>query len=506
MILIELTAAIDAAGTVSTFYLSTDQFQTSPTDTPVNTAFVNALIDPGTLGVHAYSDGRTGGGTKLETGEIVIANVDGQFDAWLNYSFDGRAVTIRSGESGAYPSAFPIVLVGTVESIEADWRKIVIRLRDRQFIFDRPVLTTRYAGNNALPSGVEGTASDLKGKVKPKAYGKVYNVSPALVNTSRLEYEMGVCNTVGAANDRGIALTPGAAYTSQVDMETTAPAAGGVRSWVAGGYFRLGSSPTGQITLDVTQGANAAARTVAQILKQLALDAGLGAGEISAADVTALDTANSAEVGTWIDSDSTSFQSAMDQIAASAGAWYGFDSANVLRMGLLTAPSGTPVVTLYDYDVRDGIERRPAKDNGIPVYRATVNHSKIWTTQPSDLAGAVSAATRAYLAEERRSEKAEDTSVKTQWLLATELTVDSLLTAAADSATEAARLLALYKVRRDIFDIPVSLSIVTTSALKLMDVVAVQLSRFGMTSGKSFRLIGIRIELARNEAILTLWG
>lgn len=506
MILIELTAAIDAAGTLQTFYVSTDSFVTSPADTPANAAFLPALIDPGSLGVHAYSDGRTGGATKLETGEIVIANVDGQFDAWLNYSFDGRSVKIRSGEGGAYPAAFPVALCGTVESIEADWRKIVIRLRDRQFIFAKPVLTTRYAGTNALPAGVEGTAADLKGKVKPRAYGKVYNVSPTLVNTSRLEYEMGPCFSVGVATDRGVALTAGAAYVSQVDMETTAPAAAGVRSWVAGGYFRLGSSPAGQITVDVTQGANAAARTVAQILKQLALDAGLTAGEISASDVTALDTANSAEVGIWISDESTTFQSAMDQIAVSIGAWYGFDAAGVLRMGVLTAPAGVPVVTLYDYDIQDGIERRPARDNGIPVYRVTVNHSKIWTVQPSDLAGAVTAATRAYLAVERRSEKAEDVPIKTQWLQAAEMSVDGLLTSAANAATEAARLLALHKVRRDIFDVPVSLSILTDNDLKLMDVVALQIGRFGCDAGKSFRLLGIRIELAKNQAILTLWG
>lgn len=506
MILIELTAAVDAAGTMQTFYVSTDAFVTSPSDTPANTAFTPALIDPGSLGVHAYSDGRTGGATKLETGEIVLAAADGQFDAWLNYSFDGRPVTIRSGDAGVYPAAFPVVLSGTVESIEAGWRKIVIRLRDRQYIFARPVLSTRYAGSNALPAGLEGTADDLKGKVKPRAYGKVFNVSPALVNTSRLEYEMGACASIGAVTDRGIALTVGAAYASQAAMETTAPSAGGVRSWVAGGYFRLGSSPAGQITVDVTQGANAAARTVAQILKQLALDAGLSAGEISAADVAALDAANSAEVGIWIDDESTTAQNAMDQIAASAGAWYGFDASGVLRMGVLTEPAGAPVVTLYDYDIQDDIERRPARDNSVPVYRVTVGHSKIWTVQSSDLAGAVTAARRAYLAEERRSEKADDAAIKTQWLMASEMAVDGLLTSAADAATEAERLLALHKVRRDIFDVPVSLAILTDNSLKLMDVVGLQIGRFGCDAGKSFRLLGIRIELAKNRAIFTLWG
>lgn len=507
MILIELTAAVDSAGTLQTFYLSTDSFVTAPADTPANTAFTPCLIVPGSLGIHAFADGRTGGATKLETGDIVIANVDGQFDAWLNYSFDGRPVVIRTGTSGAYPGAFPAVLTGTVESIEADWRKLTIRLRDKQWLLQKPALTTLYAGSNSLPNGLEGVAGDLKGKPKPKVYGTVFNVAPPFVNTSKLTYQVSnsAVTDIAAVYDRGALITKGADYATNALLQAAAPAAGTYITCFAEGYFRLGTTPAGQITADVVQGAAVANRTVAQIIKLLALDAGLTSGEISAADVTALDSANSSVVGIYLDG-SITYQQAIDQFAASVGAWYGFDAAGVLRMGQLASPSGTPVLTLYDYDVHDGIERRPLKDNGVPVWRATVRHTKLFTVQPTDLAGAVTAPTRAYLAEPYRYESAEDTAIKTQWLLAQPLSVDTLLTVAADAATEAARLLALHKVRRDLFDVPVTLDILTNNSLKLMDVVAVQLARFGMDSGKSFRLIGIRVELDKSRVILSLWG
>lgn len=505
MILIELTAAIDAAGTTQTFYLSTDSFVTAPTDTPANTAFTPCLMSPGSLGMNAYSDGRTSGATRLETGEIVVANADGQFDAWLNYSFDGRACVIRSGIDGAYPAAFPAVLTGTVDSIEADWRKIVIRLRDKAWLLELPAFEGRYLGNNSLPNGLEGTADDLKGRVKPRAYGRVMNIAPPCVNTSRLIYETGLCNSVDALYDRGLALTAGAVYTSQVDMEANAPTAGQYRAWPAGGYVRLGSTPTGLITADVTQGAAASNRTCAQMLKHLAEDAGLTSGEISSADVTALDSANSNVLGIWLEGEIT-FREAMDKIVTSIGAWYGFDSAGVLRMGQLTAPGGTPVLTLYDFDIHDGIERRPLKDNAVPIWRAVCRHTRNWTVQASDLAGAVTDARRAILAEQWRAENSDDTAIKTQWLLAEELERDTLLTSAANAATEAARLLALYKVRRDLYDVPVTLDILTAYSLKLMDVVELQLSRFGMGGGKSFRIIGIRVELDKHRAILSLWG
>lgn len=507
-ILITLVGAIDAAGTTSNFYISDNTFVTSPTDTPANTAFEPCIINPGSIGIHLYSDGRTGGASKLESGEIVLANAGGALDAWINYSFDGRPITIRSGTTGAYPASYPAVFVGTIESVEATWSRIVIRLRDKQWKYRLPVLTTTYAGNNSPPNGLEGTASDLKGKVKPKVYGKVMNVSAPCVNTSKLTYQVntGVVASIDAVYDNGVALTPGVNYATSALLQAATPGASTFDTCLAEGYFRLGTSPVGEITADVTQGAAASNRTVAQIIKQLSTDAGVSGSEISSSDVTALDALNSDVVGIWIDDASTTFSSAMDSIAASIGAWYGFDSTGVLRMGQLTAPSGTPVATLYDYDVYESIERRAAKDTGVPIWSAKVNHSRIWTVQPSGIATSVTAARRAYLAEEYRSEIATDAAIKTQWLQATALEVDGLLTSAANAATEAARQLAMFKVRRDIYDVQITLSTFTAYSLKLMDVVEIEINRFGMSSGKSFRLIGIAYNLETSTVSLSLWG
>ena len=505
MILIELTAAIDAAGTVQTLYVASDSFVTAPADTPANVAFDPRLIDPGTLGVNIFSDGRTGGATKLETGEIVLANADGALDVWLNYSFDGRPVTIRSGDRGAYPSAFRTILVGTVESAEASWDKFILRLKDKQQVFLLPALATRYAGNNSLPNGLEGTTGDLGGKVKPRTFGRVFNVSPPLVNTSKLTYEVGPCQSISDVYDRGLALTPGADFATSALLQAASPAVSTYITCLAEGYFRLGTNPVGQITADVSQGVAFANRTVAQIIKQLALNAGLSAGEISAADITALDAAAPQVVGIWLADEST-FAQSMDMVAASVGAYYGFDAAGVLRMGQVTAPLGTPVITLYDYDVLDSFERRPPRDNGIPVWRMVLGHTKIWTTQPSDLAGAVSTPTRAYLAEPTRKAAAQDSAIKTQWMLAGTVEEETLLTVTSDAEAEATRRLNLYKTRRDIFGVPVSLDLLTANSLKLGDVVALQLARFGLDAGKSFRVIGIRLELAVGKALLTLWG
>ena len=508
MILVEINGVLGDSDTNATFYFSDAPFVTGPADDPAHEAFIPALLDPGTIGINLFSDGRTSGGTRLEVGEIVIANADGAFDAWTGYGFDGREIVVRwAAAAAAYPSGFATVFRGTMESVEATWDKVTIRLRDKQFVLSRPVLTTTYAGDNALPDGLEGTADDLKGKVKPRVYGVVANITPTFVNTSKLTHQVsdGAVADITAVYDQGLSLTKGADYATSALLQAAAPAAGSYITCFAEGYFRLGSSPAGEITADVTQGAAASDRTVAQILKQLALAADIPSPDINAADVTALDTANSAVVGIYLSGQET-FAEAMDQIAASVGAFYYFDSAGALRMGRLTAPSGTAVSTFHDYDTLNGFERYPAHDNGIPVWSVTVNHTRNWTVQTSDIAGAVTAARRAYLGLETRSEIATDPSVINKHILAGALVVDTLLTSAADAATEAARLLALYGVHRDLFDVPVPFDMLQASPCYLTDVVDLDITRFSLAPGTSFRMIGIRFELAARQAILSLWG
>ncbi len=508
MIVVEIQCAIDAAGTLSTLYYSNDRFVTATTDTPASRAFLPNILDAGSLGIHAFADGYTGGSTKLEVGELTLANSDGSLDYLNAYSFDGRPIVIRSGlATAAYPGSWSTVFSGTVDSVEATWDKFIVRLRDKQFLFTLPVLTTRYAGTNSLPAGIEGTPTDIKGKVKPRVFGKVFSVTPSFVNTSKLVYQVSTAavNSIDAVYDRGLALTPGANYANNAALLAAVTVAGQFDTCIAEGLIQLGSSPSGQITVDVTQGANAAARTVAQIIKTLALAAGVASGDVSAADVTAMDTANASVVGIYLDSETT-YQDAIDQLLNSIGGYCGFDSAGVLRMGVLLTPTGTPVVSLYEYNIFEGIEKRAPKNNGIPSYRVTLNHTKVYTVQNSDLAGAVTTPTRAYLEKEYRSTVSEDTAIKTQFLLAGEYSVDTLLTVAADASTEAARQLALYKVRRDLVDVPTDASLFITNSLKLGDVVQLVVPRFGWTAGKLMRLIGYNLSLTDNKVILQLWG
>lgn len=275
MIFVELTGA-DDEGLERVFYFSSAAFQTGPDDDPQHTAFEPALRDGADIGVSVFSDGRTGGGTQIDLGQIVIVNADGSYDELVDYGFDGRPVVVRTlGAGGTYPDGYPVVFRGTAQGVEATFGEIIIRLQDKQAVFDKPVQTTRYAGDNALPNGLEGTADDLKGQPKPRLYGKALNIAPPCVNTSKLTYQVsdGAVAEITAVYDRGAALAFDQDYATSALLQAATVASGEYATCLAEGYFRIGASPTGQVTCDAAEGATAAARTVAQILKRLALAA-----------------------------------------------------------------------------------------------------------------------------------------------------------------------------------------------------------------------------------------
>lgn len=482
---------------------------TYPTGGVAHTAYEPRIKQPAVLRRDCFDRGTTGGESRTGYGALELVNLDGGLDYLADLGMDGQPFSLIFGnmERKASPT-WTVALTGTMEQPAIGWHSVTIRLRDRQAELSKTISPTNFAGTNALPAGLEGV-DDLKGKPKPVCYGVVYNVSPPLVNTSRLCYQVNTSavQSVDAVYDRGLALTKGADYTSQSDMEGTSPAASGFRVWPAGGYFRLGSSPAGIITADVTQGATSAARTAAQIIKAIAIGpGGIASGDVTAADVTALDTANSAEVGYWSDN-GVDCNRAIDDIANSVGAWWGFDRLGKMRMARLEAPSGTPSAYLEPCDIIK-IDRVANNDagRGVPAWQVKLGYKLFWTVQESDLAGAVSITRRADLAKEYRTVEATDAAIKTSHLLATPLEYDTLLIDATAAQTEATRRLTLYKAERATITARLALDPALLATLDLGAVVRLTLPRFGMSAGRDFRIIGLQPDYRLRVIDVTLWG
>lgn len=496
----------------TTLYFSSGFYVTGtanlPTGGAAHTWYDPRIQQPALMRRDCWSKGTTGGESTIGYGTLDLINADGGLDYLIDWGLDGRTITLLVGEvqQGGTPT-WTTVLSGTMAPPEVTRTQVRLRLRDRQASLDRPVCVNTYAGTNSLPNGLEGEATDIKGRRKPRVFGQVFNISPICVNTSRLIYQVndGAIVTVDAAYDKGAALTKGADYTSQADMETNAPSAGNYRVWPAGGYFRLGSALAGQLTCDVTQGAAAANRTAAQIINSIATTSGgLTSGDISSADITALDTAQSGVIGLYFDDDS-SCRAAIDSASNSVGAWWGFDRTGILRVQRFDAPSGTPVITLTQGEIVK-IDRINTEDGGVPFWKVTLNYKRNFVTQENDIASSVTAVRRASLSQKWRSVEASDSSVKTARLLAQEITFDSDLIDPTVAATECTRRLNLYKVQRHRYESRAALDAALISLLDLGVVIRVLINRFGMDSGKDFRVIGYKIDLRINIADLTLWG
>ena len=507
--LVEVTAATDSAGTTEVLRFSSSGYTTKPSDSPANKHYDSRVVTPANISRNLFSSGTTSGESRVGYGVVELSNVDGALDYMLDYGFDGRSLVIKIGDPGDAYSAFTTILSGSMEQVEFTFSKVTILARDKLAILDRPLQTNEYAGNNVLPSGVEGV-DDIRGQKKPLVYGNVLNISAIVVNTSKLIYQVSdiLINDVSAVYDRGVSLsrhTPD--YTDLADMYANQPPAAHyqVLKTSSGSYFRLHSDPDGVITCNVQQGANAAARTVAQIIKLLAIRGGVSSGDINASDVTALDAINNAECGVYVDGADTSL-SVIDQIARSIGAWYGFDATGQFRMGQLTIPTSSPDIEIDRTNIIS-IERSRTSDTdrGVPAYKVTVEYAKNYTVQDVDLAGSVTEVRHNVLREPCASVIATDATIKDKYSLAAELVRTTLLTDVADAEDEADRVLDLYKVKRDLYTVKIALDL-TEALPDLNDTARITLNRFGLDSGKYFRIIGIETDYTNNRATLKLWG
>ncbi len=484
---------------------------TKPSETPANTFYEPRVMEPVNFTRSAFSGGRLSGGASVGSGEVVLNNADQALAALLDYGIDGRAVTVRVGEqNAAYPAGYTTFLSGTAEQVEVTSRQAVIRLRDRLATLQLPLQETKYLGNNSLPSGKEGVAGDIKGRPKPLAYGRCYQVPLVCVNTSKLIYQAhdGALQAVDSVYDRGVALTPGTNRADLAAMEATAPAAGAYDTCLAEGLIRLGAAPTGAITADVRGDATGSyVNTVGGIVRRiLETKCGASAGDIDSAAFSALDSAAPQEVGLWIGSE-TSRQAAIDQLTQSVGAWLAPSRTGLWQMGRLAAPSGTAATEFTDVDIIS-IERQATRDaeRGVPVYRVKLEYRRFWEVFSDDgIAGSVTAAFREELKREYRSVVETDATVQTKHLLAPEMSRSTLLVDATDAATEAARLLTLHKARRDFVRLTVQFD-ASTASLDLGGVVSVRTRRLGYDAGRLMVVVGITSDGRAGRLTLDLWG
>lgn len=478
-------------------------FVTKPSDVPSNQYYEPRLENPLTFSQSLYSSGKFGGKSIPGYGAMVLLNNDGGLDAFKDYAVDGRACTIKLGGIGFNYIDFGTIFSGTMQAVEFDSNKLVIRVRDLQYKLDLPLQTTLYLGTGNWEGG-----ADLSSKVKPHCYGQVRNAEPVLVDGANLRYQVHYRNiqAINAVRDAGASLTNFGDYANTTLLDAASIPAGNFATCLAAGVFKLGSSPAGVITADVQgEGLSSYVSTVADIIQRIATTSGgLSVGDLDTATFTTLNTLNSAVVGIY-ERDQIKIGDAFDKLVNSIGAWYTFSRAGKLMVGRLDTPSGTEAANYTKVDILK-FERQPT---ALPTWRFKLGYKPNWRTlSQSEVAsqfraGGSNASLNGSLTEEYRYVSASDSSVQTAHLLSTDQELFSCLDDSTAAQTECTRLLNLFKSAKDVYKVKVKTQPLSR---KMGEVVKLTYSRYGLDSGKLFTIVGLYEDYVRSTVEMELWG
>lgn len=481
---VDIEALDGASSPVTLRFASADYTQQDAG--PVFHFYEPRLVQPALISLEVFAGDLLPVNGGAGVGSMELINSDGGLDYLADYAIDGRPMTLRRISGGVASTA----LTATLERLTFNDRRVVITLRNPLTLLDQVLPGNRYAGDNVLPDGVEGTADDIGGARKPLVFGSVVNATPVLVNTSKLIFQVhdGSDVTVSAVRDRGVALTFSDTATDLNDLLLNPPAAGQWRRYE--GYFSLGAQ--GQaITCDAARTATAAGDVFDEI-------GGLAGYTTAAADVTALNSVGA--VGAYVAQDTT-YMALLNRIAHGCGAFWSLDAAGELRVQQLAAPGGVDL-TIEDYQIKSLVRSGTGSGrNGLPIPKVTIKADRIETVQ-TDLAA--TASNPARYGRQFREVVAEDAAVRTRHPLAEDLVVESPLRSLADAGTVATLLLSLLKVRRDTCEASVELDASEMALLIFGITVRLNTARLGYP--RNFVLLGWRPDAKRGRVTLILWG
>ena len=357
-------------------------------------------------------------------------------------------------------------------------------------------------GEEALLDHVVATSLD----------GKLWQLTDAglTTNAGQSVFSSSTTALVGAQGGKLATLETAAAYASEANLldDDLIPEPGTYRPYLTGGYIRLGSPPAGLITADVTQGAAASDRTAGQIFTDVLVQAGLTSADWTAADITTLDSSLPDVCGFWSGVNEILASAVLSMLAESVHGWWGIDAIGSFRIKELLSPgAGSSTLTITKNDMVKHLRRTPPRDpgRGIPSYRSIVRHSRNYTVQDRDLAGGVTDVRRAELAREWAEETNTDATVQTAHLLARELTYHTLLSVAADAVTYASRVQTLRGVKRSTYEFAVPHND-DFEALDLGDIVSIEHSRFGLSTGKNVAIMALEPEPNKELINIGAWG
>jgi hypothetical protein len=191
---------------------------------------------------------------------------------------------------------------------------------------------------------------------------------------------------------------------------------------LAKGLIRLGSTPSGLVTADVRGDAPDHLHRCQRHHRQAhGKDfGGLADTDLDLASWDNLATAQPGTIGWYQDATAINVSDAISAILGACAAWWGPTAAGLLQCGQIAAPViAAALISVAEAEMIDFQILNPLSGTFPPRFRQRVGYQKLWTTQQdTDLAGAVTAARRSFLAQDIRVASSTDSAVQTSYLLA----------------------------------------------------------------------------------------
>ena len=483
----------------------------------VSTVVYSAKISqPAFLSQSISIDSSMGGAVSSSLGELILTNTKRDLDYLRTYIFEGKTLTLFSYDTVSLVKTQ--ILIQIIEQATFEWDKVSVRLENKSASLDIALQTKKFLGTNVLPLGVEGVI-DLKDKLKPLVFGRVNNMTPILVNTSKLIYQISsepteqlvsVMTRGAYVSLSGNIITTYAAFIS--DTIGLVPEGGYYTffSDATGSFFRLGMESEA-VTCTIWEKISSLSNSPAQVIKRILTYAGIS--NYSAADILYIDSKVADNIGIFI-ADGQTIADAITSICASIGAWWGFDQTNTLRLYYFGDTTAAVLATIHTKTTPDkygltSFELSNATVNGKldVVKEVKIDYAKNYTVQDSaSIAGIITTTDlerATWLGQEYRTASAVTTTLYPKNQI---FQYQTLLNSQTSAVSEAQRILALTSVKRNILTITARMTLTELNALYPCGIVTIVIPRYGFDAGKKFIITSMEIDYLNYTANLTLWG
>lgn len=455
----------------------------------------------------------TEGGTST-VGVIELIDPDGELDYLLDLSWDNAVIELKRGDPEAYFNTYETVAALTAAGIRATVRKKEILTRGLDWRLQGELHGERYKCTGGLDG--DPTITSLKNRIKPIAFGPVFNISPVLINATSLIYQVSLTSVlaIDEVRDGGVPLTADSDYPTYEALDAVTPASGHYATCTAFGLFKLGATSVFPITADVrgdndTINSFSYPHTRAQIARRIAAGRGVirlrDPSDLDVGTFSYLDTWQTANVGRFWDQEITK-AAALTELMAGCAGWWTVRLDGRLAVGQIEDPALVSALFTLDYapttsesrvDPASMPEDLPPRRNTLMGWRRNYT-----VMQPNEIAGSVSQANREIYQSEGSFTTSENLWVASGYPNSPVVTIDGGFDTDLAAQAEGDRESRLFGQVRRAYSVPVVMDQFADVAGRVGRIA--NFNRLGLGAAANGFCFGVAVN-ANSKPILKLW-